>query len=314
MGPGRPELRSSCSTKALRPTRTSGSTSTTRRSSIPGRCTIRRRRRTGSARRRRFPGRRNGCREWRHSCSSRAAIAAAARLLWQQIHDSAEHEYVRDNAAFHLEQLDAVDAAEQLTAIVRRYDAETGSRLTSFDPLVRARDPAGRADRRGRRAVRHRSGDRPRRSRHAIALLPASAISRRVAERSAAALSDPAFVAVVGGLGLLVGSFLNVCIHRLPLQESILWGRSHCPACTRQIRAWENVPVLSWMMLRGRCAGAELRSQSSIRSSKSPRRSSFAVSAWLFGPSPLLVIRLIFSAAMIVLVHDRSRAPAFFPT
>ena len=68
-------------------------------------------------------------------------------------------------------------------------------------------------------------------------------------------MSDSAFVAVVGGLGLLVGSFLNVCIHRLPLRESILWGRSHCPACARQIRAWENVPVLSWLWLRGRCAG-----------------------------------------------------------
>jgi hypothetical protein len=59
-----------------------------------------------------------------------------SRLLWQQIHDSAEHQYVRDNARFHLQQLDAVDAADQLTAIVRRYEAETGSRLTTFEPLV----------------------------------------------------------------------------------------------------------------------------------------------------------------------------------
>ena len=59
-----------------------------------------------------------------------------ARLMWQQIHDSAEHEYVRDNAAFHLAQLDAADAASELTALVHRYEADTGSRLTSFDPLV----------------------------------------------------------------------------------------------------------------------------------------------------------------------------------
>jgi hypothetical protein len=63
----------------------------------------------------------------------------SSRVLWQQIHDSAEHQYVRDNATFHLEQLDAVDAAEQLTAIVRRYEAETGSRLTTFEPLVARR-------------------------------------------------------------------------------------------------------------------------------------------------------------------------------
>jgi len=61
----------------------------------------------------------------------------SSRLLWQQIHDSAEHQYVRDNARFHLQQLDAVDAADQLTAIVRGYEAETGSRLTTFEPLVR---------------------------------------------------------------------------------------------------------------------------------------------------------------------------------
>jgi hypothetical protein len=59
-----------------------------------------------------------------------------ARMMWQHIHDSAEHEYVRDNAAFHLAQLDAADAASQLTALVKRYEAAAGSRLTSFDPLV----------------------------------------------------------------------------------------------------------------------------------------------------------------------------------
>ncbi len=59
-----------------------------------------------------------------------------SRMLWRQIHDSAEHQYVRDNATFHLEQLDAVDAADQLTALVRRYESETGSRPATFDPLV----------------------------------------------------------------------------------------------------------------------------------------------------------------------------------
>ncbi len=59
-----------------------------------------------------------------------------ARMMWQQIHDAAEHEYVRDNAAFHLAQLDAVDAADQLTTLVKRVERETGSRVTSFDPLV----------------------------------------------------------------------------------------------------------------------------------------------------------------------------------
>jgi leader peptidase (prepilin peptidase)/N-methyltransferase len=56
-------------------------------------------------------------------------------------------------------------------------------------------------------------------------------------------------------LGLVVGSFLNVVIHRLPRGESILRPRSRCPACGHTIAAWENVPVLSYLLLRGRCRG-----------------------------------------------------------
>ncbi|MFW5802454.1 MAG: prepilin peptidase [Verrucomicrobiota bacterium] len=56
-------------------------------------------------------------------------------------------------------------------------------------------------------------------------------------------------------LGLCVGSFLNVCISRLPRHESILYPPSHCPECGHSIRAWENIPVLSYVFLRGRCSG-----------------------------------------------------------
>ena len=68
-------------------------------------------------------------------------------------------------------------------------------------------------------------------------------------------MSDLTFVLALGGFGLFVGSFLNVCIFRLPLGRTVLWGRSHCPHCRRQIRAWENIPVVSWAALGGRCAG-----------------------------------------------------------
>lgn len=53
--------------------------------------------------------------------------------------------------------------------------------------------------------------------------------------------------------GLLVGSFLNVVIHRLPLGQSIVSPPSHCPACRKDIRPWDNVPVLAYLWLRGRC-------------------------------------------------------------
>ncbi len=53
--------------------------------------------------------------------------------------------------------------------------------------------------------------------------------------------------------GAMVGSFLNVCIHRLPKEESIVTPRSRCPACQSPIRAWDNIPLLSFLFLRGRC-------------------------------------------------------------
>ena len=58
---------------------------------------------------------------------------------------------------------------------------------------------------------------------------------------------------LVAGVGACVGSFLNVCIHRLPLQRSIVRPRSSCPACGWLIAWYDNIPVVSWIALRGRC-------------------------------------------------------------
>lgn len=67
--------------------------------------------------------------------------------------------------------------------------------------------------------------------------------------------SSTALVAIgCGLLGLLVGSFLNVVIHRVPLNQSLLRPASHCPACDAPVRARHNVPVFGWLALRGRCA------------------------------------------------------------
>lgn len=54
-------------------------------------------------------------------------------------------------------------------------------------------------------------------------------------------------------LGASVGSFLNVVVWRLPREESVLWPASHCPRCGTSLRWWDNLPVLSWIALRGRC-------------------------------------------------------------
>lgn len=67
------------------------------------------------------------------------------------------------------------------------------------------------------------------------------------------------WAATLGVLGLMVGSFLNVVIYRLPAGLSVV-GRnspSACPGCGHRIRAWENIPLLSWLALRGRCSGCK---------------------------------------------------------
>jgi leader peptidase (prepilin peptidase)/N-methyltransferase len=80
-----------------------------------------------------------------------------------------------------------------------------------------------------------------------------SALSRALPAGAAAPL------VLAGVLGLLVGSFLNVVIHRLPRGESVVSPGSHCPRCNRGIRWYENVPLLSWILLGGRCRGCRAR-------------------------------------------------------
>jgi len=65
-------------------------------------------------------------------------------------------------------------------------------------------------------------------------------------------LATAAFVFV---LGLVLGSFYNVCIHRYLSGESIVSPGSHCPSCLRRLRWWENLPLVSYILLRGRCSG-----------------------------------------------------------
>ncbi len=67
--------------------------------------------------------------------------------------------------------------------------------------------------------------------------------------------SGPEPLAIAGAvlLGLIFGSFANVCIHRLPAGESVITPRSRCPHCGTIIRWYDNIPVLSWLLLAGRC-------------------------------------------------------------
>jgi leader peptidase (prepilin peptidase)/N-methyltransferase len=59
--------------------------------------------------------------------------------------------------------------------------------------------------------------------------------------------------AFLGAFGAAIGSFVNVLAYRLPRRESLVKPRSRCPQCERQIAAYDNIPVISWLLLRGRC-------------------------------------------------------------
>jgi leader peptidase (prepilin peptidase)/N-methyltransferase len=65
--------------------------------------------------------------------------------------------------------------------------------------------------------------------------------------------AESVLAAIAGVFGALLGSFLNVCVHRLPRDESVVRPRSHCPRCDALIRWYDNIPVLSWLALRARC-------------------------------------------------------------
>jgi leader peptidase (prepilin peptidase)/N-methyltransferase len=111
----------------------------------------------------------------------------------------------------------------------------------------------------------------------------------------------PFLIIACAMFGLLVGSFLNVCIHRLPQQASVTWPASHCTSCKRPLSWFENVPVLSWLVLRGRCRTCRASISVMYPLVELTTAVVFAGGAIVYGLSPLLVVRLAFACALIVL-------------
>jgi leader peptidase (prepilin peptidase) / N-methyltransferase len=101
--------------------------------------------------------------------------------------------------------------------------------------------------------------------------------------------------------GAVIGSFLNVCIHRLPRGTSIVWPASACPACGRALSWFENIPIASYLFLRGRCrtCGAPISARYLVIEALTAAM--FALAWWEYGPGPMLISRLIFGCALIVL-------------
>jgi leader peptidase (prepilin peptidase)/N-methyltransferase len=110
-------------------------------------------------------------------------------------------------------------------------------------------------------------------------------------------------VVACGLFGLLIGSFLNACAYRLPRKISIARGRSACPACGTQIKAYDNVPLLSYAILRGRCRACGARIHWRYPAVEALTGGLFACVAAFDGLTPVLALHLLFVAALI-LVSD----------
>jgi leader peptidase (prepilin peptidase) / N-methyltransferase len=101
--------------------------------------------------------------------------------------------------------------------------------------------------------------------------------------------------------GLIVGSFLNVCIYRLPRKQSVNWPGSRCTACDRPLSWYENVPVLSWVALRGRCRTCRERISVIYPLVELITAGLFVAGYLIYGLTPLLAVRIAFACAMVVL-------------
>ncbi|MFD0481113.1 prepilin peptidase [Kineococcus sp. GCM10028916] len=114
--------------------------------------------------------------------------------------------------------------------------------------------------------------------------------------------TDLALLAGAGAVvGLLVGSFLNVVIHRVPLGLSVVNPPSACPRCGHRIRARENVPVVSWLLLRGRCSGCQGRISARYPAVEAGTGLLFGAVTALVGPSWELPAYLYLSALVVCL-------------
>jgi leader peptidase (prepilin peptidase)/N-methyltransferase len=109
------------------------------------------------------------------------------------------------------------------------------------------------------------------------------------------------FAVLAGLLGAMVGSFLNVCIHRLPRGESVVHPRSRCPHCGHQIAWFENIPIVSWVVLGARCRSCRARISAQYPIVELATALLFAACAFAFGPTLLFVSRAMFVAAMLAL-------------
>src|SRR5215510_11374538 len=115
-------------------------------------------------------------------------------------------------------------------------------------------------------------------------------------------VSPVAGYAVAGVFGAIIGSFLNVVVHRVPLDESIVFPNSRCPSCGASIAFYDNIPVLSYVLLRGKCRGCAKRISFRYPAVELLTALLFVAVAWHAGLSFALPFDLVFTSALLALV------------
>src|SRR5437879_6946970 len=127
-------------------------------------------------------------------------------------------------------------------------------------------------------------------------------------------MSSQWHVTVAVLVGAVIGSFLNVCIHRLPMRGSIVRPGSQCPQCKTAIAWYDNIPILSYLCLRGRCRSCRARIGWRYPLVETLNAAGYGFIACRFGVTPMgFVYGALFSTLTVVsfialdlmLVHDR---------
>jgi leader peptidase (prepilin peptidase) / N-methyltransferase len=102
--------------------------------------------------------------------------------------------------------------------------------------------------------------------------------------------------------GAAIGSFLNVVIHRVPREESIVFPNSACPKCGEAIRSYDNMPIFSWLALRGKCRNCRTPISSRYPAVELLTAFLFVLVYWQIGFNPFLPVTLVFVSAMVALI------------
>jgi leader peptidase (prepilin peptidase)/N-methyltransferase len=102
--------------------------------------------------------------------------------------------------------------------------------------------------------------------------------------------------------GAIVGSFLNVVIHRVPLEESIVFPNSACPNCKKAIKPYDNLPILSWLILGGKCRSCKAKISPRYLGVELLTALLFTLTFWAIGFTAFLPVALVFVATIVSLI------------